>query len=139
MWSDRGRSSPSLCGAFAGVFATCSRGGSVVVAVAVYLVSFYIFVSIFSDGMESEARWKILAIALLATLLLSGFSRASPTLLGLGLACLAAAIVSLVGLIFWIKVTRTQALRITASYIGFVLAYSVVVGLIFHMVGAHAT
>lgn len=108
------------------------------VAVAVYLVSFYIFVSIFSDGAESTARWKILAIALLATLLLNGISNASPTLLGLGIGCLTAAIVSLVGLIFWVKVTRPQALKITGSYIGFVLAYSVVIGLIFHALGAHA-
>jgi Kef-type K+ transport system membrane component KefB len=109
-----------------------------VVAVAVYLVSFYIFVSIFSDGAESAARWKILAIALLATLLLNGISSESPTLLGLGIACLAAAIVSLAGLIFWVKVTRLQALKITGSYIGFVLAYSVVIGLIFQAFGVHA-
>jgi hypothetical protein len=128
----------SLCSVLAGVFARRRRGETVVVAVAVYLVSFYICVSIFSDGAESEARWKILAIALLATLLLNGISSASPTLLGLGLACLAAAIVCLAGLIFWIKVTRPQALKIATSYIGFVLAHSVVIGLIFHALGAHA-
>jgi hypothetical protein len=129
-----GPSTSPLCG----VFAQRRALETIVLAVAVYLVSFYIFVSIFSDGAESTARWKILAIALLATLLLNGISNAIPTLLGLGIACLAAAIASFGGLIFWVKVTRPQALKITGSYIGFVLAYSVVIGLIFRTLGGHA-
>jgi branched-subunit amino acid transport protein AzlD len=107
-------------------------------AVAVNLVSFYVFVSIFSDGAESSNRWKILAIALLATLVLTSISNTTPTLLGLGIACLAAAFVSLVGLIFWVKVTRLQALKITASYIGFVLAFSFLFGLVLGVLGGRA-
>ncbi len=95
------------------------------------LVAFYIFVSIFSDGAETRARWQILAIALVATMLLGGISTNMPTLLGLAVACLVAAAVSLVGLLFWVKVTRPQALKITGSYLAFVVGYSIVVALIF--------
>ena len=95
------------------------------------LVAFYVFVSIFSDGAESRARWQIFVIALLATVSLGTISTNMPTLLGLAVACLVAAAVSLVGLLFWIKVTRPQALKITGSYLGFVVVYSIVVALIF--------
>jgi hypothetical protein len=56
----------------------------------------------------------------------------------LAIACLAAAAVSLVGLIFLIKVTKLQALKITGSYIGFVIGYSIVVDLIFRALGYRA-
>ena len=95
------------------------------------LVAFYIFVSIFSDGVESRARWQILVIALVATMLLAGISTNMPTLVGLAIACVLAAVVSLVGLLFWIKVTRPQALKITGSYLAFVVGYSIVVALLF--------
>jgi hypothetical protein len=96
------------------------------------LAAFYVLASIFSDGVESRARWKILVVALAATLLLGGISMSTPTtLMGLVIACLVAAAVSLAGLMFWIKVKRLQALKITAWYIGFVIGYLVVVGLIF--------
>ena len=91
--------------------------------VLVYLASFYVFVSLFSDGIESDARWKILAVAAMSAATLIAITNAvEPQLLGLGLACLGAAVVSLAGLVFWLKVTRSQALKITGSYIGFVLA-----------------
>ena len=109
--------------------------GGIVFGIILPLAAFYIFVSIFSDGVESQARWKIFAVAAVATFLLSGISRSSPTLVGAVMACSAAAAVSFAGLIFWIKVTRLQALKITGSYIGFVIGYSLVVGLIF---GHHA-
>ncbi len=105
------------------------------VAIAVYLVSFYVFVSIFSDGAEAQARGKILAIALAVTGLLQGISAAIPTLVGLGIGCLAAALVSFIGLIWWVKVTKVQAVKITAAYVGFVVAYSVVVALVFAVFG----
>jgi len=89
----------------------------------------------FSDGAESRARWQIFTVALVATVLLNGISQSNPTLLGLVTACLVAAAVSLGGLIFWIRVTRLQAVKITASYIGFVLAYSTVIDLIFGALG----
>jgi hypothetical protein len=101
------------------------------------LASFYVFVSIFSDGVESKARWKIFAVSLVATGLLYGLG-ATQSLLSLAIACLAAAAVSLVGLIFLIKVTKLQALKITGSYIGFVIGYSIVVDLIFRALGYRA-
>jgi hypothetical protein len=102
------------------------------------LVAFYIAVSIFSDGAASEARWKILAVAIVATILLFGISNSSPTLIGLAVACVVAAAVSLAGLIFWIRLTRIQALKVTGAYIGFVIVYSVVVAFIFKAAGEHA-
>ena len=105
---------------------------------AVSLVTFYILVSIFSDGAGSKAPSKIVAIALLVTFLMSGICNEMPTLLGLAYACAAGAIVSLAGLVFWVNVTRVQAVKITASYIGLVLAYLIVINLIFHPLGAHA-
>ena len=112
---------------------SCSVGtfGGIVFGIILPLAAFYIFVSIFSDGVESQARWKIFAVAAVATFLLSGISRSSPTLVGSVMACSVAAAVSFAGLIFWTKVTRLQAFKITGSYIGFVIGYSLVVGLIF--------
>jgi hypothetical protein len=109
------------------------------VAVAVYLASFYVFVSIFSDGVASDARWKILAVALIVAATLIGTSNTiKPQLLGLAIACLAATVASLAGLVLWIRVTRLQALKITGSYIGFVLAYWIVGALLSGALGVHA-
>jgi hypothetical protein len=108
-----------------------SLAGGFVFGLILPLVSFYVFVSIFSDGAESRARWQIFVVALVATLLLVAIARSTPTPLGAGEACAAAAAVSYIGLIFWIKVTNTQALKIIGSYIGFVVIYSLVTALIF--------
>jgi hypothetical protein len=109
----------------------------VIVLFLLSLASFYVFVSIFSDGAESEARWKIFAVSLVATMLLYSPVGKSP-LLSFAIACIAAAVVSLVGLIFWLKVTKLQALKITGSYIGFVFASSLVIGLIFRAFGVRS-
>ena len=106
---------------------------------AVYLASYYIFVSIFSDGLASDARWKILGLAATTAAILIGVTNfIEPALLALPLACLGAAVVSLAGLVFWIKVTKLQALKITGSYIGFVLASWLVRPWIFPNLGGHA-
>jgi len=68
--------------------------------------------------------------------LLSGISNSIPTLLGLGVACVAAATASLAGLILWIKVTTPQALKITGSYVGFVIGLSIVLTLVFRPAAA---
>jgi hypothetical protein len=57
--------------------------------------------------------------------------------MGLVAACLLAALVSFVGLILWIKVTRLQALKISGSYVGFVVAYSLAVTLLLGSPGPH--
>jgi hypothetical protein len=95
------------------------------------LVAFYIFVSIFSEGSASGSRGQTFVIALVATLLLGAISTSMPTLLGLAVACLVAAAVSLIGLMFWIKLSRSQALKITGSYLAFVVGYSIVAALVF--------
>ena len=97
------------------------------------LVIFYILVSIFSDGAESSARGKVIVVSLVVTVLLRGVSASIPTLLGLLLACLVTAAVSLAGLILLIKVTRLQALKITGSYIGCIVGLSIVLELIFRL------
>ena len=102
------------------------------------LASFYVFVSIFSDGVGSEARWKIFAVSLAAVIPMYALGGIRPPLLGFAISCLAAAAVSLVGLIFWIKVTRVQALKITGSFIGFVVAYSIAIGLLARALGGRA-
>jgi hypothetical protein len=102
------------------------------------LASYYVFVSIFSDGVESQARWKIFTVALLTAILLGGISHSYPTWLGFLAACAAVAVVSLVGLTLWIRTTTAQALKITGSYLGFVVGYSLVIGFIFGMFGVRA-
>ncbi len=101
------------------------------------LVAFYIFVSMFSEGTESQARWKIFTLSFVATTVLFTMSRENPTLIGSTAACLVAALVSFVGLTFWIKVTRSQAVKITGSYVGFVVAYSLAAALIFGNLRSH--
>jgi hypothetical protein len=95
------------------------------------IAAFYVFVTIFSNNRASEVRWKIFLVALTATLTLSAISRSNPTLVGLVTACVVAALVSFGGLVWWIKATRTEALKVTGSYVSFVLAYSIVVEAVF--------
>lgn len=103
------------------------------------VAAFYVFASIFSDERASDARWKIFVVALIATLTLSGISRTSPDLIGSAIGMVVAALLSLAGLLWWIKTTRAQALKITGSYLGFVVAYSVVVGILFHFLTARSS
>jgi hypothetical protein len=100
-----------------------------IMGIALYFAAFYVLVSIFSDGAEKDARWKILVIAIVVTLIL-GLTGNVPSLAVFALGCLVAGLISVVALVFWIKVTQSQALKITGSYIGLVIAYSVVVALI---------
>jgi hypothetical protein len=95
------------------------------------LVAFYIFVSIFADSAATEARWKIFVIALIATFTLSVISRAVPSIAGALIAFCVAGLVSFGGLILWIRATKSQALKITGSYLGFVIVYSIVTTIIF--------
>ncbi len=95
------------------------------------LAAFYILVSVFSDGAESRARWQIFVISLVVTVLMSIVSRTVPTWPGFALACVLGAATSVAALIFWIKLTKRQALKITGAYIGFVIALSLVVTLVF--------
>jgi hypothetical protein len=99
--------------------------------VALQLAGFYVLVSIFTEGAESNARWKILVIALLLIAALNVVPVYVPSILGLILGCFAAALVSVAALVLWIKVPMSQALKITGSYIGLVLAYAILITLLF--------
>lgn len=98
------------------------------------LAAFYIFVSIFSDSTATEARWKIFVIALVANLTLKVISESVPSITGVLIACCVAGLVSFGGLMLWMRATRSQALKITGSYLGFVIAYSIVVTVIFSLI-----
>jgi hypothetical protein len=98
------------------------------------LAVFYILVSIFSDGAESRARWQIFVTALFVTLAMSIVSTAMPTLLGFAFACVLAAVIAAAALILWIKVSKMQALKISTAYVGFAIAYSLLISLIFREV-----
>jgi hypothetical protein len=92
---------------------------------------FYILVSVFAQGTESNARWKILLTALAVTLLMMAGGGYFTTLVGWAVAWLVAALVSVTALMYWIKVTKSQALKITGCYFGFVLILSIVLNLVF--------
>lgn len=95
------------------------------------LVAFYILVSIFSEGAESRARWQIFVIALVVSELMSIVRMAIPTLPGFVLACVLAAVISAAALMLWIKVTKMQALKISSAFVGFTIAYPLLLGLLF--------
>ncbi len=84
-----------------------------------YIVSalgLYILVSIFASGKESDARWKILGIAVGSGLLQAWLAQLTP-----GVAGLLAVLVLPLGfiaaaLIFWCGVERVPAFKIVASY-----------------------
>jgi len=97
------------------------------VGYALFLAAFYVFVSMFSGEKASRSMGKVLIVAVVATFLIVSINDEIPGLAGVGVACLAAVIVALAGLTFWMKVPRVQALKIAGSYIVFVLAYSLVV------------
>ena len=76
----------------------------------------YILVSVFSSGTESDARWKILFIAIGSAIVQAVISHALPNLAGVALAIVASLGFIAVGLIFWCGVERKAAVKIAASY-----------------------
>jgi|KBSMisStandDraft_5_1062788.scaffolds.fasta_scaffold21766_3 hypothetical protein len=76
----------------------------------------YILVSVFSSGTESDARWKILFIAIGSAIVQAVISHALPTLAGVALAIVASLGFIAVGLIFWCGVERKAAVKIAGSY-----------------------
>jgi hypothetical protein len=93
-------------------------------------VGLYILVSIFSSGTESDARWKILAIAVGAAVLQSIVIRRVPTLFGVLVAIAMSLGLVVAGLIFWCGVERRPALKIAGSYFGLCILVSVVTAFI---------
>lgn len=90
-------------------------------------VALYVFVSMFSDGAESNSRWKILVIAIVSGLVSAVVRQliwgVAGAVAGLALALAVIAI----GLIFWCKVDRKAALRIVGAYFAFSVALAVVI------------
>ena len=91
-------------------------------------VALYILVSVFSEGLESSARWKILVIAIgsslasaLVQVLIGGIVG---TLVGFAVALL----LIFVNLNFWCRVDRKATLKIVAAYAVFTVALVVVIG-----------
>jgi len=79
-------------------------------------VGLYILVSVFSSGTESDARWKILFIAIGSAIVQAAISSALPNLTGVAFAIVASLGFIAVALIFWCGVERKAALKIAASY-----------------------
>jgi uncharacterized membrane-anchored protein len=95
--------------------------GSVLPAVALY-----VFVSIFSSGAESDARWKILLIALSSVLVSLVVQQFIPGVLGALLAVAFALGLIALALIFWCKIDRKVVAKIVAAYFGVWSALAIV-------------
>lgn len=90
----------------------------------------YILVSIFSSGTESEARWKILFIAIASGVVLALVSHAMPGLLGFFFAVLCSLGLIATALMFWCGVERNAALKIAGSYFGLCVSLVILFGVI---------
>ena len=93
--------------------------------IAIYAIAFYVIVSVFARGLESSSRWKILVVSLVSTLTMGGVSGNYPTLLGTGIAALSAAAVAYVLLVLWLKAARAAALKISSTFVAFIVVWSV--------------
>ena len=81
-------------------------------------IGLYILVSIFSSGTESNARWKILIIAVGAGLLQAILLGALPNITGLLLAVVVPIGLIVAALVLWCGVERKSAGKIAGSYFG---------------------
>jgi hypothetical protein len=82
----------------------------------------YILVSIFSSGSESDARWKILILALGSAIVQGIVLQVLSGLVGLIAAILSSLALIAVGLVFWCGVERRPALKIVGSYFALCVA-----------------
>lgn len=89
-------------------------------------VGLYILVSVFSSGSESDARWKILFIAIGSTVVQAVITNAVPNLAGLFLAIVASIGFIVVALVYWCGVERKAAVKIAGSYFGLCVAIVIV-------------
>ena len=93
-------------------------------------VGLYILVSLFSSGTESNARWKILFIAVASAIVQASLANALPNVLGLALAIVASLALIWVALVFWCDVDKPAAVKIAASYFGLCIAIAIIFFLI---------
>ena len=89
-------------------------------------IGLYILVSIFSSGTESDARWKILAIAFGAGVVQAAILGVLPSIVGLLLAVVISAALIIAALVFWCGVERKPALKIAGSYFGLCVLLGIV-------------
>jgi hypothetical protein len=90
-------------------------------------VGLYILVSVFASGTESDARWKILFIAIASGIVQAVVSQAVPNLAGLLLASLGLIVAALV---LWCGVERKAAVKIAGSYFALCVGLVIVFGVI---------
>ena len=93
-------------------------------------IGLYILVSIFASGTESDARWKILFIAIASGIFQSWVSRAIPNLVGFLVAIVASLGLIVMALILWCGVDRKAAVKIAGSYFALCVGLVIVFGVI---------
>jgi hypothetical protein len=76
----------------------------------------YILVSIFSSGAESDARWKILILAIGSAIVQGVVLQVVPGLVGLVAAIVSSLALIAAGLLFWCGLERKPTLKIVATY-----------------------
>ena len=91
-------------------------------------VALYIFVSMFSDGAESESRWKILVIAIGSGIVSVVGQQLIPGIVGAAVGLVLALALIGLALVFWCKVERKAALKIVGAYFAFTAALAIVIG-----------
>ena len=90
--------------------------------IAIWGVALYILVSVFSDGAESESRWKIFSMVVGTIVVEATVSRLMPNILGLITYLAISFALLILALIYWIKIDRLSSLKISASYLGLRIA-----------------
>jgi hypothetical protein len=91
-------------------------------------VALYILVSVFSEGLESSVRWKILVIAIVSSLMSAAVQALIGGIVGTLVGFAAALLLIFVTLNFWCPVDRKATLKIVAAYAVFTVALAAVIG-----------
>jgi hypothetical protein len=82
----------------------------------------YILVSIFSSGAESDARWKILVLAIGSAFVQGIVLQIIPGIAGLAAAIVLSLALIAAGLMFWCGIERKATLKIVGAYFGLCIA-----------------
>jgi hypothetical protein len=91
-------------------------------------VALYILVSVFSEGLESSVRWKILVIAIGSSLASAAVQALIGGIVGTLVGFAVALLLIFVALSFWCRVDRKATLKIVAAYAVFTVGLVVVIG-----------
>lgn len=93
-------------------------------------VVFYILVSVFARGRESELRGKIFVLALVLGFTPQLVAHLVGGLLGLLVALFATFAIGVLGLMFSCEIPKTTAYKISASYLGIAVVLTLVYAVI---------